>query len=113
MLLFKKKPGDARARLLKLCDEWWAFKTVELDRPHLESRLKGLCERLEKETESYMPVIREDGSRGTAGDVEFLFQVLAELPEGPSAEKKPPMHAESIHDAIPPRSTSHRRTRVN
>jgi HEAT repeat protein len=86
MLFFKKKP-DARARLLKLCDEWREFETVELDRPHLESRLRGLCERLEQEAEGYKPVIAEAGSKGAADDVEFLFQVLAELPEGPGASR--------------------------
>jgi len=81
MLFFKKKPRDTRSRLLKLCDEWRAFEMVELDRPHLEARLRSLAQRLEQEAGEYAPVLQEAGRKGTADDVEFLFQVVAELPE--------------------------------
>jgi len=80
MGLFSRKPRDERARLTELVDRWRYFGTVELDQAHIERKLNDFAARLEEQLAVARVSIEDAGKKGTAADVDFLFELLSLLP---------------------------------
>lgn len=90
MRLFSRKPRDERARLTQLFDRWRYFGTVELDQAHIERKLSDFAAQLEEQLATARATIDDAGKKGTAADVDFLFDVLSLLPELPEAGRHTP-----------------------
>jgi HEAT repeat protein len=92
MWIFGKKKATPeqsdRSRLLELAERWRSFGAEELDQPHLERKLKTLCDELDRDTEAFKTVLQQAGEKGGVEDVDFLFQVLFVLPEPPTAYRR-------------------------
>jgi HEAT repeat protein len=75
---------------LELVKRWRYFESVELDQPHLERKLRDLALQLEQEVESARTTVKAAGAAGGRDDVEFLFEVLSQLPALPEVATRAP-----------------------